>query len=407
MVASASRDRFDGTEPECSRNARRNGPGTLNSLPVLPKVSGPIELPHITASQAWDLLGCPWRVVLDYDSALKALRPLTAAAILGTAAHAAFAALERARASRGPSTSPMVTQDVARSTFEDALADACARRDHAIANRGSIPGEANEPPRALPFYGLTRARVGRLARQRFGEEWRWSIPRLRAAQSDIARDRRPAATGAMVGAEVPLFAADGFLRGIADQIRHTPDGDDIEELKSGELTAERLEGWQFQLQIYAHLFREMTGRSPKRLRVISLHGATHEFSVNQLEAEAAARSALDALARTNAEIRRGSGARELARPTSESCRYCHHRPWCDPYWDAPTKPPQDIEGSVTALDGWRATVRISATSLVEVDFKSLAVVPAVGDRVRICGARIGAADERILDRTTIAWRCAG
>lgn len=153
--------------------------------------------------------------------------------------------------------------------------------------------------------------------------------------------------------------------------------------------------------LYAHLFHEQTGSPPRTLRIVSLHGATHERRYEARDASDAARRASDALSDLNAAICRGATPVDLARPSAETCRHCTHRPWCDAYWTARPCGDADVEGIVRSADGWCTTI-VDRGVAIDVDFRSFATVPSVGERLRICDTR-PQGNRKAVARTSLVW----
>lgn len=374
----------------------------MTALPVLPVVNAFNSVTHVSASQAERLLACPLRFVLDQNPALRRMQPYSAAAIIGTAAHAALASMIRALGGAQRAEAVSSTRALARHAFDAALALECRRRDRVIAARGELPGDSMEPPSAMPFYGMTRARFSRFAEERFGTEWLWPEPSI---------GERPAVTAARQTAdpvrelepEFRITSADGSLVGVADVIERSDGRVVIEELKSGEATPERLASWRMQLQINAHLYFERFGRAPDLLRVTSLSDGTREFAYESTEGAKLASQVRGALAAVNTRIGSGAAAAELARPSATECCSCPHRPWCEPYWVTAGESDTDTEGTVIATDGWIATLE-TARGTARVDLKASAVTLSAGMHVRLCGTRRDQDGTLRCGRTTSVWR---
>jgi hypothetical protein len=375
----------------------------MKPLPSLPR-PGPLKsLSRLTASEAEMFLRCALRVVLDRDDMLAGLRPFVAAAALGTAAHAALAAMVVAYGRNEAANTESQTRVIAAALFDEAIIRVCALRDERLAARGELPGDCTDAPTALPFYALTRARFARLAAERFGTTWRAPLPQL-----DSARRRttsQPAVRPrAAIQVEVPLQSLDGLIRGVADIIDETGEVVAIEELKSGAGTEERLRSWTFQLLLYARLYLEQHGPKPVALRVRSLASGTLEIPYSEQEAAAAMESVRAALNVTNELIANGAPATELARPSTSVCARCGHRAWCEPYWtQRGSGDSADAEGRVLEVNGWDVTLETSSTALVSVNLKALRRMPSLHDRIRICDARMPSPTRLIADRTTAAW----
>ncbi|MDX2055672.1 MAG: PD-(D/E)XK nuclease family protein [Polyangiaceae bacterium] len=363
----------------------------MRDPPVLPSIGSFKSIPHVAASEVGRLAICPLRFVFDHDLALRRVQAYAATAMLGTAAHEAVAAMIKAQGDGRSSTNLGSTRGVARGAFDQALTLGCRRRNSVIAERGELPGDSTEEARSLPFYGMTRARLARFAEQRFGEFWLWTEPvfheRGHGPPSEKGGRLRHGVEA--VEAELRLRSRDGLVVGVADCVDSRDGKVVIEELKSGEVTPERLESWRHQLLIYAQLYREQHGHIPDLLRVHSLAGGTHEFQCVPDEAADAVARARAALQDLNRRIEAGAVASELARPSEAGCNNCPHRPWCEPYWQAsaPGLNAGDVEGRVASVDGWEAEVTVATGRAVRVDFSGVRVAPSAGSRLRICGSR--------------------
>jgi hypothetical protein len=383
----------------------------VTALPMLPKIDAFKSAPHIAASQAERLLACELRFLLDQDLALRSMQPYSAAALVGTAAHAALAALTRAHEARPLDEAPKDTRAVARQAFDLALTFECSRRDRAIASRGELPGDSTEEPSALPFYSMTRARLARLVHERFGPDWSWREPIFgeRAASITTTSTRHDALTRHDLRAiepELRLRSADGLIVGVADSVEQHDGTVVIEELKSGEATTERLAGWRRQLLIYGHLYSEQFGHAPSLLRVRSLPDGVRDFPYAADEAAQAVDDLRAAFRALNARIATGASAGELARPSQAGCPGCPHRPWCEPYWAAGVaiRSDADLEGMIGEVDGWTAVIEVISGTTLRVDFRASGVAPRAATRVRICGARLDPGGTLRCTRLTSVWR---
>lgn len=367
----------------------------MTTVRELPRLGGLQRMTSLSVSQADQLSLCPLRLLFAGEVTLRQMVPTNSSALLGTAAHTALAGMARAtRRDRVPRTN--ATRLVAQSIFDRAVAAVCAQRDADIERRGPLPGESTEEPSRLPFFGLARARFTRFARVRFSEEWMWPDPELphREAERSVVTELR-----AGRNSEVSLSDVDPLLRGIADVIE-VGAASTIEEFKTGELDAERLPGWTLQLLLYGYLCERKFGVSPSTLRVISLHGAQHEFGYRADVAEAEARRIRDGVAAINERVAAGARHVDLAQPSAKACTHCSHRPWCDAFWQS-KREPGTAEGLVTKLDGWKVTLESNGLSVV-IDFKWHGALPALGQRLRILGLRT-LNEANSVDRTSAVW----
>ncbi len=366
----------------------------------LPVASALRPIGNVSVSEAEQLMTCPLRLVFNNDPVLRAMRPTPASALLGTAAHNAIASMSSATRDTSE-TAPTATRIIAQQAFDNALRAVCERRDGQIATRGVLPGECTDTADSLPFYAITRSRFSRVARNRFGEQWRWSKP---VASRGGGREREPPERmGIGVHAEVPLHSQDGRLRGIADEVIISAHDTEIEEFKTGELTPDRLPGWTLQLVLYAHLLEQRYQICPSRLRVRSISGDTHELPCDMRVAHAEAARILEKLSRLNEQISSGSRPADLAAPSTSACARCAHRPWCGSYWATPSaRFANDLEGVVASVSGWRASVA-TGNETVMVDFRWYGSLPSAGARIRVCDAKREDDGTVVLERSSSAW----
>lgn len=367
----------------------------------LPAASSPRPIGSVSVSEAEQLMTCRLRVVFNNDPVLRSMRPTPASALLGTAAHNAIASMSNAARDANQEVAPAPTRLIAQQTFDNALRALCERRDEQIATRGILPGECTEIADSLPFYAITRSRFSRVARNRFGEQWRWKKP---VPSRATGRDREPPdRLGIGVHAEVPLHSQDGRLRGIADEIVVSMHGAEIEEFKTGELTPERLPGWTLQLVLYAHLLEQRYQIRPSRLRIRCISGDTHEIACDIRAAHDEAARVLDELSRLNEQIAAGARAADLAAPSTAACARCAHRPWCGSYWTTSSaRSDNDVDGVVVSVTGWRASIVTSSETAV-VDFRWYGSLPSAGDRIRICDARRESNGMVVPERSSSVW----
>lgn len=367
----------------------------------VPAASSLRPIGSVSVSEAEQLMACRLRVVFNSDPVLRSMRPTPASALLGTAAHNAIASLSSAARDGNEEAIPIPTRVVAQQAFDAALRAICERRDAQIASRGLLPGECTDAPVALPFYAITRSRFSRVARNRFGEQWRWRKPVLSRA---TGREREPPEhLGVGVHVEVPLHSQDGRLRGVADEIIVSARDAEIEEFKTGELTPDRLPGWTLQLRLYAHLLEERYQIRPSRLRVRSISGDTHELPCEMPAAHDDAAGVLAELTRLNEQIASGVRAADLAAPSTVACIRCGHRPWCGSYWSTPAaRSGNDLDGVVASVNGWRASIATSDGTVL-VDFRWYGSTPSTATRIRVCDAKRDTDGTIVLERTSSVW----
>ena len=143
-----------------------------------------------------------------------------------------------------------------------------------------------------------------------------------------------------VGAEVKLNAKSGRLIGTADLIQQTPDGAHIIDYKTSDIyvqldsqSGERLLKPQYrrQMQLYAYMHYERTGKWPIKLTVSSSDGtASESIDPNPEEANSLAAEAIELLDEFNLSVEAGSLG---GSPSVDSCAWCPFKAACPSFFD--------------------------------------------------------------------------
>ncbi len=89
-----------------------------------------------------------------------------------------------------------------------------------------------------------------------------------------------------------------------------------------------------QLQMYAFLVKECTGRWPTRGVLLPMEGPPLEIGLEPVACERAAADALELLDHYNQHVRVGGTAATLASPSPEACRWCPYQTLCPAFWAA-------------------------------------------------------------------------
>jgi hypothetical protein len=136
-------------------------------------------------------------------------------------------------------------------------------------------------------------------------------------------------------AEGDMSSSDGTLRGKPDLVVRAP-MHEVRDYKTGQVTDDNdvvREDYALQVQLYAILEHDNTGRWPERGLLVPLPGATTAVNVEPVVAEQARTRVRDALAAYNAAVGAGEVA-GLGAPSPETCRYCDYAPRCSSFWGA-------------------------------------------------------------------------
>ncbi len=133
------------------------------------------------------------------------------------------------------------------------------------------------------------------------------------------------------------------LGGYLDLIEVRPDGDVITDYKTGELS----DSYRHQILLYALLWWRRSGRLARLLRVVPAVGETLELSPSEAELESLENELKLELEQWSAQLTSPAEARVC----ESSCRFCHVRAHCTPYWEDPSANSvnSDLAGTVVKV----------------------------------------------------------
>jgi hypothetical protein len=161
--------------------------------------------------------------------------------------------------------------------------------------------------------------------------------------------------------EHSLKSRDGLIIGRADKIRTEQDGTTtIIDYKTGKIHRDKKDTkwapeYEEQLKLYAALFNEEYNKWPSSLAVITLDGQKKDINFNETECAILLEQCRKELLAINSIIAGDESlstkTSKLAYPSPAKCRYCLHRPICEPYFDVRQRSlakdwPLDIWGEV-------------------------------------------------------------
>lgn len=177
------------------------------------------------------------------------------------------------------------------------------------------------PPERWPGYHLVRA---------------MALMRAQGIETASRSAGRPVATeGRESAREQWLSGANGRLVGRPDLVR----GDAVIDYKTGEVhehgdSSLAKASYVRQLQIYAFLVKERTGRWSARGVLLRMEGPPLEIELEPAACERAAIEALGLLDDYNRKIEAGGPPASLANASPAACRWCPFQVLCPAFWPA-------------------------------------------------------------------------
>lgn len=274
---------------------------------VLSTAVAPLELTSIASvspSLAEVLRLCPLRAGLSRAGGAGQFVLGQPKAWLGTAYHAVLA-----RAAAGGR--PAAHEAAWAATIDQQY---CRARQHPLDRRFG-------PPERWPGYHLVRA---------------MALMRAQGIETASRSAGRPVATVAGESArEQWLSSASGRLVGKPDLVR----GDAVIDYKTGEVHEQgdssfAKASYVRQLQIYAFLVKECTGRRPARGVLLPMEGPSFQIKLEPAACERAATEALGLLDDYNRKIEAGGPPASLANVSPAACRWCPFQVLCPAFWPA-------------------------------------------------------------------------
>lgn len=199
------------------------------------------------------------------------------------------------------------------------------------------------------------------------------------------------------------MSRDGRVTGRADLVIRSQESTRIIDYKTGHVLekdgASVRFSYRLQLQIYAALEQQSTGRWPSEAILIPTRGPAIAVAIEPSDCEALYEG-------LNAALDRYTDRPESqeARPEASLCRFCSHAPRCQEFWDVIDSSWQDevlaIEGDVTSLESaamGRTTAIVALTGgsvegdravvLADEVTSPLLGTATIGARIRATGLR--------------------
>ncbi len=275
-------------------------PASTRSLAgVAPLVRHPAwqQRAAISPSSAARLLSCQLKLAFDSEPG-HGQRQGTPAALLGLVCHGVLSAAASAR------LGPADNEPGWRAAFEEEW----GRLVDDLRDQNPLP------PDRWPGFNTRKVAARRLA---------------------LAVSRE-ADSGALLLPEHPLALPGGELRGRADLIVRKP-VHEVRDYKSGPVTnfdGGPREEYVRQLLLYAFMEAHEAESWPHAVVLVPFRGAAVRIEVSErrVEAEEAAREAVNALRSYNTAVEEGTDPFSVASPAPHACGYCEHAGRCGPFW---------------------------------------------------------------------------
>jgi len=181
--------------------------------------------------------------------------------------------------------------------------------------------------------------------QRFGQPERWPGYHLIRAMALLRAQEvggPSSSTGGPGAAEGGGAAREQWLSGAGGRLVGKPDlvrGNAVIDYKTGDIheqgdSSAAKASYVRQLQIYAFLVKERTGRWPARGVLLPMERPPLEVELEPLACERAAAEAVSLLDQYNRKIEAGVAPTSLASPSTDACRWCPYQLLCPAFWAA-------------------------------------------------------------------------
>lgn len=328
---------------------------------TLPKA---LELSSVSPSRLKDLAECPLRVAFKQHAARPAAK--SDAQIIGDCLHIALAECIR--------VGELVGEDAAR-LVEKRFVD--------------------ELERQAPGREVRGARV--------------AVARLKRIVARVLELTREAGVGAVTLSEEVLGARNGAIQGVVDLIIDSERLHVIVDYKTGHTVdedGEVLPHFRVQLQLYAVLEYDRSGRWPESGVLLRFGGPPVSVSIEPVTCETIAEEAVEALAGYQAL----TGTVPPANAGEATCRFCAFAPRCPAFWEAisPTWTRGAVRGSVARAESSAAgglTVWLEEASgshegtVVIRRLNEGSLTLTVGAQLAVCGVHADADGRLLPDRS--------
>lgn len=266
-------------------------------------------LNHISVSQYFSAINCPFKLVLANSFGYRPLLPLTANAHFGSIAHKMIELISRG----------LIFDE---QTFTSNWVELISKKEIELKKNGFesiIPLKYFVTDFALKKNQIRNILLRRSKKINYSQE---------TSSSKYYSEKR-------------LENFDKSVIGVADLIIENDLGTKILEFKTGKIYSEAIDEdhieqhilkreYEAQLMLYAHLYFLMNGKYPSSLFLVSLSKDFIEIMFKIENCEKVYKEVLEFLSTTNTSIV-DNDFDAIAKPSLENCRYCLYRPACNFY----------------------------------------------------------------------------
>ncbi|OQP44234.1 hypothetical protein A4H97_33310 [Niastella yeongjuensis] len=280
----------------------------LKALKILP-------LKHISPSQYYSALNCPYKLVLANTFKYESLLPINANAHFGSIAHKMIELISRGI---------VVNEE----SFSECWNDLINKKENELRQKGL--GSITPLKYFVSDFALKKNQLRHFLERR---------------KNKIAKHEQK--TTNTYFPEVKLTNLDHSIYGIADLIIKNGSSVVILDFKTGKVHIESIDEnggseklikkeYELQLKLYAYLYFLMHNVFPTSLFLITLDNNFIEVPFTQEDCENVYKEAVSFLSSTNSIIEKQE-FELIAKPSKENCQYCSYRPACNYYSNWLTK----------------------------------------------------------------------
>jgi RecB family exonuclease len=287
---------------------------------------------------------CPLRLFFEFSDGYE--RKLDFSARVGLAFHHTLQALIE-RASEQPSIDALVNW--AQQKFLSELEQQEKERAKRIRECG-LSRDENRIYRSIEAIIAEAHRVGKEVTKS-----RVSYPRHQSIKSANRQQTLPKTEdkkAQKISVEVSVQSKDKLIKGRIDRVEESYTKTVLYDFKSA-LRDDMPEQYERQLQLYAWLWHEKTGRWPQEAYVVyPITGTSHEVTIHKYICKKLVAEYRELI---NQVMEIGPGD-YIANP-GDSCRFCEFRPWCRSFWNWQSEESKHMTALERAYWGFEGTIK--------------------------------------------------
>jgi CRISPR/Cas system-associated exonuclease Cas4 (RecB family) len=266
-------------------------------------------LNHVSPSQYYSALSCPYKLVLANSFGNEPLLPMNANGHFGSITHKMIELISRG----------IITDE---KSFSENWSNLISEKENELKSKG----ESNIVP--LKYFVTNFALKKNQLRNILCRKKKKIDYLQKAATTNYYAEKK-------------LSNSDKSIIGVADLILKNDTGITIMDFKTGKIYSESIDEcgnteriikkeYEFQLKLYAHLYFLMNQEYPTALFLVTLENDFVEVPFTKEDCESIYMDAIVFLSSTNTFIRKGE-FESIAKPSEENCKYCSFRPACTFY----------------------------------------------------------------------------